>query len=77
MASHARPIDTSTLGPIRIVPRRAARARQLLAEGIRAQGPGYANAADTIRDGAFSNIWIAGAVTAIERLLEQGIVDEE
>lgn len=43
---------------------RAARLR--LADEVAAEGPGYANAAASIRAGVWGNVWTAAAIRAIE-----------
>lgn len=66
----ARPLDTSTLGPIRIEPQRVDRARELFAAEVERQGPAWRNAADSVRSG-YSNAWIEAGLAAIGRLLRQ------
>jgi hypothetical protein len=76
----ARPLDTSTLGPIRVplpgdrTPRQ--RARELFAERIAAQGPAWRNAADSVLSG-YSNVWIDAAIAAIEPLVRQLRAEED
>ena len=76
-----RPLDTSTLGPIRVripgdlTPRQ--RARELFAAKVAAHGPAWQNAASSIRSG-WSNLWIDAGIEAIVevlRLVPEG--DEE
>lgn len=69
-ALERRPIDTSTLGPIRIEPRRWDNARELYATKVAARGPAWRNAAESIRSG-FSNVWIEAGIAAIESLLRR------
>ena len=73
----SRPLDTSTLGPIRVElpsdrsPK--ARARERYATKVEALGPGWRNAANSIRAG-WSNIWIdaaIGAISEVERLVPE------
>lgn len=71
-----RPIDTSTLGPIRIEPRRDARARAAYAAKIEALGPPYRNAAESIRSG-WSNVWIDAAIKALSDVLRLVPEDDE
>jgi hypothetical protein len=47
---------------------RPARARQLYAAQVRAQGPAWRNAADNIVAG-YTNAWIAAGIAAIEAVL--------
>ena len=44
-------------------------ARELLADHIAAQGPAWANSAESVRAG-FSNIWIGPALAAIDEALD-------
>lgn len=64
MSAHVRQLDTSTLGPIRLEPRRLDRARAAYAAKVEALGPGYRNAADSIRSG-WGNVWIEAGIAAL------------
>lgn len=74
--ARARPIDTSTLGPIRIEPPRTDRARERFAAEVERLGPAYRNPADSIRAG-WGNIWIEAGVAALERLLRDRPAEDE
>jgi hypothetical protein len=72
----ARPLDTSTLGPIRVTPLPAvSRARKLYAEKVEALGPPYRNVANSIRAG-WSNIWIDAGIRAVAEVLRY-VPDDE
>lgn len=43
-------------------------AREAYAQAIEAQGPGWANSANSIRAG-YSNVWIAAGIAAVEGVL--------
>lgn len=43
-------------------------ARELLAQSVAAEGPGWKNTANSIRAG-YTNVWIAPAIAAIEAVL--------
>lgn len=51
-------------------------ARQRLASEIAATGPGYANAAASVRAG-YENFWITPALRAIDAALDQGREQED
>lgn len=76
--TNRRRLDTSNLGPIRIALTSplAREARQLLADKVAAQGPGWRNAADSIRSGSYGNVWTTAALAAIEEALRKGPRDE-
>lgn len=68
-----KPLDTSTLGPIRLIqpaPIAVDKAREMLASAIEAQGPAWKNTADNVRSG-FESVWITPALSVIARLIEQ------
>jgi hypothetical protein len=71
-------LDTSKLGPVRITPPRHSRqARRLLAEAIEQRGPGWANAADSVRGGGYGNAWTEAALAAIDKALRTGPDDDD
>jgi hypothetical protein len=63
-----RPIDTRELGPIRVPlpgdrgPRE--RARDAFADSVAARGPGWRNAAESIRAG-WENVWVQAGIDAL------------
>lgn len=52
------------------------RARNMFADALVSQGPGWRNAADAVRTG-YENIWITAGLLATERALQSGPDDDE
>jgi len=52
-------------------------ARRLLADAVRAKGPAWRNAADSVEAGTYANAWTEAALVAIETGIRTGPDDRD